>query len=95
MLSHDVICKKMQSVASTFPVKQISYFDSYVDGVATEQSDLDILVEFETAAVSLLVLLDMKYRLEDELGVSVDVVHAPIPDDSFIEIGKVIPAYAA
>jgi predicted nucleotidyltransferase len=95
MLSHEMICEKIKTIVSDFPIKKVSYFGSYADGTATDASDLDILVEFETSAISLLTLLDIKYRLEEKMGISVDVVHAPIPVGSLIEIGKEISVYAA
>ena len=32
----------------------------------------------------------LKYDLEDALGLSVDVVHAPLPKNSMIRPGKVV-----
>ncbi|GHU61544.1 hypothetical protein AGMMS49983_01440 [Clostridia bacterium] len=95
MLSHEIICEKIKTIVSDFPIKKVSYFGSYADGTATDASDLDVLVEFETSAISLLILLDIKYRLEEKMGISVDIVHAPIPAGSLIEISKTIPVYAA
>jgi predicted nucleotidyltransferase len=95
MLSNAEIKENITKVAKRFPVKSVSYFGSYADGRATEQSDLDVLVEFKEKAVSLLVLIDFKYQLEDALGVDVDVIHAPLPESSHIEINTVVPVYAA
>lgn len=67
---------------------QIFRFGSYADGGTTYGSDLDLLVEFESAAVSLLTLADIKYRLEDEFGVPVDVIHAPLPANSLFKAEK-------
>lgn len=56
---------------------------------------MDLLIEFRTAAVSLLLLCAVKHRFEDLLGVSVDVIHAPIPEGALIEPGKQVEIYAA
>jgi predicted nucleotidyltransferase len=95
MLSHERINEAITNIAQRFPVKSVSYFGSYADGCATNESDLDVLVEFNERAVSLLVLIDFKYQLEDALGVKVDVIHSPLPAESHIEINKVVSVYAA
>jgi predicted nucleotidyltransferase len=94
MLNEMEIRKGLIEVATCFPVKKIAYFGSYAEGVATEQSDLDVLVEFNEKAVSLLKIIEIKYQLEETLGVPVDVIHSPIPDGSLIRPGKVVSVYA-
>ncbi|MCL2544600.1 MAG: nucleotidyltransferase domain-containing protein [Clostridia bacterium] len=93
MLSHEEICKAVSQVAAQFPIKQASYFGSYAIGKQTESSDLDLLLEFQKPAVSLLMLSAIKNDLEDLLKIPVDVVHAPIPQDSLIQIGEVVRVY--
>jgi predicted nucleotidyltransferase len=95
MLSDAEIKENITNIAARFPVKSVSYFGSYAGGYATERSDLDVLVEFKERAVSLLVLIDLKYQLEDALGVEVDVVHAPPPAESHIQFNKVVQVYEA
>ena len=95
MLTHEQICNSIKSIVKDYPIKSISYFGSYANGNATEESDLDILVEFEDQAVSLLTLADLKYRLEDALGVDIDIIHISVPKDSILDIGKVVSIYAA
>jgi predicted nucleotidyltransferase len=90
-----MICKAVDSVAKTFAIKQVSYFGSYAEGRATNESDLDVLVEFDSKAVSLLTIIGIKYSLEEMLGVPVDVIHAPIPETSLIKPTKVVQVYAA
>ena len=77
-----------RSSESRLRFKKGQYFGSYADGRVTEDSDLDLLVEFESPAVSLIMLNELKYDLEDALGLPVDVIHAPLPAGSMIEIGK-------
>jgi predicted nucleotidyltransferase len=95
MLTHKEIENSILQMTSAFPVAKVSYFGSYAGGTASENSDLDLLIEFKTDAVSLLTLLDIKYRLEDALGVPVDVIHAPIPEDSLLKIDNEVLVYAA
>jgi len=93
MLTHEEISRAVARAASVFPIKQASYFGSYADGQQTVSSDLDLLLEFHKSAVSLFTLSAIKNDLEEQLKISVDVVHSPIADDSFLEIGKTIKVY--
>jgi len=93
VLSHETIHEKINMIAPMYPLKKVSYFGSYATGNQTGTSDLDILVEFTTPGVSLLMLSDLKLRLEDELCVSVDIIHSPLPKDAFIRPGKVVSVY--
>jgi uncharacterized protein len=54
-------------------VRRASFFGSIVRGEMTDQSDVDLLVEFE-GRKSLLDLSGLKIELEDVLGRKVDVV---------------------
>ena len=93
MLSHDVISEKISLLASQYPLKKVSYFGSYASGMQTPESDLDLLVEFTTPGVSLIMLSDLKSRLEDELKVAVDIIHYPLSENAFISIDKAVPVY--
>ncbi len=95
MLTIEQITNAAAAVAKEFPITKIQLFGSYASGKNTPESDVDLLVEFTTDAVSLFTLSALKIRLEELLGISVDVVHAPIPEDSIIELDKVVPIYAA
>ena len=88
-----MICEKIRTVAPDYPLRKVSYFGSYADGTPTDGSDLDVLVEFDTPAVSLILIADLKFRLEDEFCITVDVIHAPVPDDSLLNIGRVVEVY--
>ena len=54
-------------------VRRASFFGSIVRGEMTEQSDVDLLVEFE-GRKSLLDLAHLKNELEDKLNRRVDVL---------------------
>ncbi|MDR3271035.1 MAG: hypothetical protein LBT32_05980 [Peptococcaceae bacterium] len=51
------------------------------------------LVEFNTPTISLIKLSGLKQRLEIQLGLHVDLVHAPIPDNSYIKVNKEVVVY--
>lgn len=74
-------------------IRRISLFGSYVKGSARQNSDVDLLVSFTTAVVSLFTLAKVLSSMEEHLETSVDVVQEPIPDDSLLVIEAVIPLY--
>lgn len=86
----DVIRDTLSGMKNAYALRKVSIFGSYADGRATEKSDLDLLVEFDSPAVSLFKLNALKYDLEDMLGLPVDVIHAPLPEGSMITVGKVV-----
>lgn len=90
----DVIREKVCSISNQYPIKNILLFGSRADGTNREDSDVDLIIEFYTQ-ISLLTLSQIKYDLEDILGVSVDVIHGPLRESDMIEVGKVVELYAA
>ena len=70
-------------------------FGSYANGQSTAASDVDIIMEFSTPQVSLLMLNDIRYRLEELLQTKVDLVHGPLPADGLLEIDRRITLYGA
>ncbi len=93
MLSIPIIQEAVQKIAPDYSIKTVNVFGSYAEGTANNNSDVDVLVEFTVPAVSLLTLARLKYHLESELNTSVDVIHGPLPKDSMITLGKVVPVY--
>jgi predicted nucleotidyltransferase len=93
MLTHEEVAKAVAKAATQFSLEKVSYFGSYADGNATEESDLDVLVEFSDPPVSLLTVIDLKHNLEDELSIQVDVINSPLPKRARIKIGKTVPVY--
>ena len=86
----EVIRNALNSLQAEYALRRVSIFGSYADGRATSESDLDLLVEFDTPAVSLVKLNALKYALEDALGLPVDVVHGPLPAGSMLRVGKAV-----
>lgn len=74
-------------------IDSISLFGSYAEGRANSASDVDLLVSFDSAVVSLFTLADVLSSMEDALKVSVDLVQNPLPKDSLLTLKKVIPLY--
>ena len=58
-----------------YKIKDIAVFGSYIKGKADENSDIDILIEFESDAnISLLGYIGLENYLSSLLGVKVDLV---------------------
>jgi predicted nucleotidyltransferase len=93
MLTIEHIKTAASKLADGYPIKKISLFGSYAEGSADESSDVDLLVEFLTPRVSLFTLSDIKYAMEDELKKDVDIVHAPVLEESLLKFNKVIDIY--
>ena len=60
-------------VKQKYKLKEMGIFGSYVKNVQTEQSDVDILVDFDVPP-SLFEFVDLKNELTDVLNMNVDVV---------------------
>jgi len=63
----------IKEIKRRFSVKSLSVFGSIVRDQALENSDIDVLVEFNRKA-SFDLFMDLKFYLEDLLGASVDLV---------------------
>ena len=95
MLTVQQIADGVRVASREYPLRRVELFGSYASGGNTPQSDVDLLVEFTQPRVSLLTLNTLKYRMEELLGTEVDIVHAPLPEGSILELGRRIPLYGA
>ena len=66
--------QRKRSVLNRFGVKSIALFGSYVSGQATNNSDIDLLVEFKEGEKTFDNYMDLKFYLEDNLNKDVDLV---------------------
>jgi uncharacterized protein len=57
-----------------YHVRELGIFGSYIRQEQTENSDIDVLVEFSEIP-SLLKFVNLENHLSDNLGVKVDLVH--------------------
>ena len=94
-LSLNAITDSVKAVADDYSLKKVTLFGSYADGSCTEDSDVDLLVEFDTPSVSLFTLAGLKLGLEDILQKKVDVLHSPLDSNSLLEINKTLVLYEA
>ena len=95
MLTIDDIKKGIEKIAPEYKLTKVTLFGSRARGNFREDSDVDLIVEFDTKAVSLFTLAGLMIDLEEIFGVKVDVIHGPKKADWMIEIDTEIEIYAA
>lgn len=89
------IKKAVCNIARDYPlITKISLFGSRAAKTNRADSDVDLIFE-SSKPISLLTQSELRTRIEDAIGRSVDLVHGPLKDDAFLEIGKEIQLYGA
>ena len=88
------IKNKVLEIVSDYPISKIMLFGSRATQNNRNDSDVDLIIEFYEN-ISLLTLSDIKIRLQDLLGLDVDIIHGPLDGTELIEIDKVVELYAA
>ena len=81
-------------VAEYKGIKKIVLFGSRAEGRYRDDSDVDLMFE-SRGPISLMKQNEIRMRLEEEIGLKVDLVHGPLNKDSFLEIDKEVELYAA
>lgn len=92
MLNMETIRNAVHEAVEQYPVKRVDLFGSYADGTASEKSDIDFLVEFNEAPVSLFKLCGFQAMLSDLLKIDVDVVKLPLQNND-LKINKTVQLY--
>ena len=67
MLTTEEITKTISEIAQKYGIKRVKLFGSRATNNYREDSDVDLIVEFETRAISLFILGDLMNELEDAL----------------------------
>ena len=68
-----VLSLQKQSLCEIYQITEIGIFGSYARGEETEASDIDILVDYETAP-TFIMLVEFRDYLSQLFGLKVDVV---------------------
>ena len=68
-----ILSAQKQIIQEKYHVSELGIFGSYVRGEDTEDSDVDILIDYDEAP-TLIELIELEYYLSDLLGLKVDVV---------------------
>ena len=95
MLTTEKIRITIESIAEKYGIKKVTLFGSRATKNFRENSDVDLIVEFETISVSLFKLAGLMNELEEKFGVSVDIIHGSLTKDSMLEREKEIEIYVA
>ena len=90
----DEIRSAVLHVVKEYPISRVTLFGSRAKGTATENSDVDLIIEFNKP-VTLITLSMVTQRLEELLHTSVDVIHGPVRNTDMFSIDKEIEIYAA
>ena len=90
----DDIRNAVKVVAGEHPISRAVLFGSRANCTYTDDSDVDLIMEF-SKPITLITLSLIKERLEEILKTDVDVIHGPIQSTDMIEIDKEIEVYAA
>lgn len=91
MLTIAEIGRAVREVAGRYPVRRVCLFGSYADGSATENSDVDLWVEFTESPISFYRVMGFRGALERVLCKEVDLVKH-LPED---ETDRVVCVYEA
>ncbi len=68
----DRIRPELKTIRDRFGVRSIGLFGSWIHGTASRDSDVDLLVDLERASFD--DYMDLKFYLEELLGLPVDLV---------------------
>lgn len=69
----EILKKELPYLKEKFDVKTIGFFGSYVRGEQKEESDVDVLVEFQKP-VGYFKFIELEDHLSKKLGTKVDLV---------------------
>ena len=95
MLTHEQIVEAVRKAAPKYGIKNAYYFGSYARGEQNEQSDLDLLVDFDESSDSLWAAVDLAENIGKTLRIKVDVLKLPLPVDTRLHIERVVKCYGA
>jgi predicted nucleotidyltransferase len=93
MLTLIEIKKAVMPLAEKYKLTKVDLFGSYANGNATEDSDADFLVKFQTDVPSIFWVMGLKDELEVSLRKPVDVITLPLTKPDRLNIDKVVNVY--
>ncbi len=78
--------KKVAEENPDLGISRVTLFGSRATKHFRDDSDVDLLVEYDQPRVSLFKQAGLQTKLRDELGLDVDLVHAPLTDNTMLTI---------
>ena len=94
MLTIEEIKKTVAEIAPKYNLKKVTLFGSRANGTATENSDIDLIVDFPEGS-TLFTVASVKICLEEIWNLEVDVISRGGIAGSILIIEKEIELYAA
>jgi predicted nucleotidyltransferase len=96
MITVSEIRDLVSQAAERYDIKSVRLFGSYADGRATDESDIDLLVEYNHQP-TMLNFFGFQNYLQDKLNTNVDVIEYPIEEEYLFykdfEIGATVSLY--
>jgi uncharacterized protein len=69
-----ILAEHRMELIERFGVAQLAIFGSYIKGRQKKRSDLDVLVKFQVSQKTFDNYMDLKFHLENLLGLKIDLV---------------------
>lgn len=93
ILNVSVIKLIVSKVIKSYPeITRVILFGSRAGSEYRDNSDVDLLFE-SSKPISLMKQNEIRLKLEEELGLNVDLVHGPLREDDFLRTEKQIEVY--
>ncbi|MEG0935677.1 MAG: nucleotidyltransferase domain-containing protein [Clostridia bacterium] len=89
----EAIQSAVRTACAQYPIKRVELFGSYANGTASEDSDVDFLVEFAEHPISIFKICGFQAALSELLHLDVDVVKLPLKKDSPLVIDRSVCLY--
>ena len=94
MLTIEEINTALEAVKEKYNLKKAVLFGSYAHGTATEDSDIDVLIEFEDGQPDSSKRIEIMEALGEMLGANADVIVGPLKNNSlFVLDENGVPIY--
>ncbi|MBR1455440.1 MAG: nucleotidyltransferase domain-containing protein [Lachnospiraceae bacterium] len=84
----------INSISQKYDLKKVILFGSRARGIYKYDSDIDLLVEYNTPTVSILKTVGLMQEIENKFNLSVDIVRYPIKNRGIeLRIDAEVPIY--
>lgn len=70
----------INEISGKYNLKKVILFGSRADGTNREDSDIDLMVEYNTPTVSIFTTVGLMQEIQEKFNVPVDIVRYPLKD---------------
>lgn len=82
------------TISNKYGLKKVIMFGSRANDTYRDDSDIDLLVEYNTPMVSIFTTVGLMQEIEERFNLPVDIVRYPIPKRGIdLRIEKTVPIY--